>query len=103
MSKNIPQQMEEDLQAVLQQEYKDKLAAARERAEVKTAKAKANVLADDLVDTLTTSKIKINGKRGLEIMTRMAARRMGLASGGGYARTLTEHEDSIDFSKKLKW
>jgi hypothetical protein len=103
MSKNIPQQMEEDLQAVLQQEYREKLAAARERAEARTAKAKANVLADDLMDTLATSKIKVTGKRGLEIMLKMAARRVGLSSSGGYPRTLTEDEDEIDFSKKRSW
>ncbi|MBZ5684680.1 MAG: hypothetical protein LAP86_06565 [Acidobacteriia bacterium] len=102
--KSVSQLVEEDLQQLRQDEYRDALSAARARKEAKAQQAEAHVIVDEISDVLREHKIDPNTKQGFRRFVQLIGRRvMSAASGGGYARTLSGEEDELDFSKKRSW
>jgi hypothetical protein len=104
VAKHLAQTIEEDLQQLRQDEYRDALAQARARKQAKAQAAEASVVVDTIFETLREHKIDPNTKQGFRRFTQLLGRRVASAgASGGYARTLTGEEDEIDFSKKRSW
>jgi len=102
--KSVAQLVEDDLQNLRQDEYRDALAQARAKKRAKERSAEAKVVVDEIFDALRAHKIDPNTKAGFRRFMQLIGRRVSSAgSGGGYARTLSGEEDELDFSKKRSW